>query len=156
MGWGGVVGRAGEEDGADRRLPIDILYARVDTTHMDSNTTPKGAAGMTVEEIAVEVYKLRLEASSGKGAVARMIAKDGDQGQGLEGRSRSYLPIVRAALPWARVCGLEVCSQYDPSQILPQQVAFVESADAALETREAFHPVWILTARDLRYDRGMG
>ncbi len=53
---------------------------------------------MTVEEIAVEVYKLRLEASSGKGAVARMIAKDGDQGQGLEGRSRSYLPIVRAVL----------------------------------------------------------
>ena len=69
--------------------------------------------------------------------------------------NKFYLPIVRAALPWARVCGLEITSQYDPYQILPQQVSFVESAAQAFETREAFHPVWILTARDLRHDRGM-
>lgn len=70
--------------------------------------------------------------------------------------NKFYLPIVRAALPWARVCGMEITSSYDPFQHLPQQVSFVESAEQALATREAFHPVWILTARDLRNDRGMG
>ena len=69
--------------------------------------------------------------------------------------NRFYLPIVRKALPWCRVCGLEITSSYDPFQNLPQRVAFVENVEGAFETREAFPPVMILTARDLRNDRGM-
>jgi hypothetical protein len=55
---------------------------------------------MTAEELAVEVYKLRLEDATGggKGAVARMIANDGDQGQMLANRSESYIPVMRAVL----------------------------------------------------------
>lgn len=70
--------------------------------------------------------------------------------------NRFYLPIVKKALPWARVCALELTSQYDPFQRLPQEVAFVENAEQAFATREAFHPVMIVTARDLRNDRLMG
>lgn len=65
-----------------------------------------------------------------------------------------YLPIVRRAWAGIRVSGLEVCAYYDPGQKLPQEVAFVNSAEAALETRECFHPLMILTEREIR--RWMG
>jgi len=70
--------------------------------------------------------------------------------------NRFYLPIVRAALPWFRVCVLEVVASYDPSQKLPQPVAFVNEVNEAFATREAFHPVFVLTERELRNDRGLG
>lgn len=70
--------------------------------------------------------------------------------------NKFYLPIVRTALPWFRVCGLEIVASYDPTQRLPQPTAFVNTADEAFTTREAFHPVMVLTERELRNDRGLG
>lgn len=54
----------------------------------------------TVDEIAVEVYKRRLNDKSGggKGAVARMLAEDNDDGKKLRGRARAYIPTIRVVL----------------------------------------------------------
>ncbi len=53
-----------------------------------------------VLDIAVEVYKLRLEdpTGGGKDAVKRMLAADKDNGEKLRGRARAYVPIVRACI----------------------------------------------------------
>lgn len=49
-----------------------------------------------VRDISVEVYKMRLVADSGKGAVERMIAKDGDNGEKLRNvRANAYDPLTR-------------------------------------------------------------
>lgn len=55
---------------------------------------------MPIKDIAVEVYKLRLEHPSGggPGAVARMITADKDQGEKLKGRAEAYEPTVRAVI----------------------------------------------------------
>lgn len=66
--------------------------------------------------------------------------------------NRFYLPIVRAALPMFRICGLEVTASYDPSQRLPQKVAFLDSLESVFETREVFHPLHVLTERELKHD----
>ena len=66
--------------------------------------------------------------------------------------NRFYLPIIRLALPMFRVCAAEITASYDPAQRLPSPVAFVDSADEAFETREAFHCVYVLTERELKYD----
>lgn len=58
-----------------------------------------------------------------------------------------YLPIVReAGWPFDVTC-LEVCKYYDPAVRLPKAVAFVSSAEEALEVRECFHPVLIWDSR---------
>lgn len=51
-----------------------------------------------IRAVSIAVYKLRLEASSGggPGAVERMLAKDGDDGEKLAGRSESYDALTRA------------------------------------------------------------
>lgn len=50
------------------------------------------------QSIAVDVYKLRLVADSGDGAVERMIEKDGDGGEKLANRAKAYVPMVSAVL----------------------------------------------------------
>jgi hypothetical protein len=50
-----------------------------------------------VRDVSVAVYKLRLEASN-KGAVDRMLAKDGDDGQKLRDRAGSYDALTRVYL----------------------------------------------------------
>ena len=70
--------------------------------------------------------------------------------------NRFYLPVVRRALPAFRICKLELVAGYDPYQSLPQPVAFLSNAEEAFATREAFHPVLVLTERELRNDRGLG
>lgn len=51
-----------------------------------------------VRDISVEVYKLRLEDSSGEGAVDRMLEKDGDGGDKLRHRASSYDSLTRSYL----------------------------------------------------------
>lgn len=58
-----------------------------------------------IEDVADEVYRVRLDDDSGKGAAARMIAKDRDEGQKLHRRSRSYIGIVTACLKVLRKRG---------------------------------------------------
>lgn len=65
---------------------------------------------------------------------------------------RFYLPIVSEALWPFRVSCLEICRYYDPSVRLPKKVAFVASAEEALETRECFHPVLIWDTRSGKGD----
>jgi hypothetical protein len=49
-----------------------------------------------VRDISVEVYKMRLVADSGEGAVERMLAKDGDTGSKLrEVRAVAYDALTR-------------------------------------------------------------
>lgn len=51
-----------------------------------------------VTDLSVAVYKIRLEESSGggKGAVERMLEKDGDGGKKLRGRASAYDPLTKA------------------------------------------------------------
>lgn len=51
-----------------------------------------------VRELSVRVYKLRLEADNGKGAVERMIAKDEDNGEKLASRAAAYDKLSRTYL----------------------------------------------------------
>ncbi len=53
-----------------------------------------------ISEIALAVYKNRLDdlSGSGPGSVDRVLAEDNDGGVKLAGRSRSYQPIVRAVI----------------------------------------------------------
>jgi hypothetical protein len=53
-----------------------------------------------ITDLSVEVYKLRLEHSTGggKGAVARMLEKDADDGKKLRGRAEAYNALTRAYL----------------------------------------------------------
>ena len=66
--------------------------------------------------------------------------------------NRFYLPIVRFALPMFRVTSAEITASYDPSQRLPSPVAFLHEVEKAFETREAFHCIYVLTERELKYD----
>lgn len=61
---------------------------------------PKTMTPTEVRNISVEVYKRRLEDSSGggTGAVERMLAKDDDGGAKLRGRAASYDALTRAYL----------------------------------------------------------
>lgn len=49
----------------------------------------------TVRNASVAVYKMRLVADSGEGAVERMIAKDGDAGEKLRSRAGFYDVLTR-------------------------------------------------------------
>lgn len=64
--------------------------------------------------------------------------------------NRFYLPIVRRALPAFRIHTCEIVAGYDPGQRLPQPVAFVNDVDEVFETRDVFHPVLVLSERELR------
>lgn len=66
-----------------------------------------------------------------------------------------YRKIVQKALPMFRVCTLEICASYDPSQRLPKEVAFLDNPEGVFETREVFHPLHVLTERELKNDRGL-
>ena len=105
---------------------------------------------------ARKAYPDALLFSSDYRAVCVVECKFRHTGDAWHQLNKFYLPIVRAALPWFRVCVLEVVASYDPSQRLPQPVAFVNDVNEAFATREAFHPVYVLTERELRNDRGLG
>jgi hypothetical protein len=51
-----------------------------------------------ITDLSVVVYKIRLEDATGggEGAVARMLAKDGDGGKKLRGRAEAYDPLSKA------------------------------------------------------------
>ena len=51
-----------------------------------------------VRDLSERVYRQLLEADNAPGAVARMIAKDGDNGEKLRGRAVSYDRLSRAYL----------------------------------------------------------
>lgn len=51
-----------------------------------------------VRDISLAVYKERLEADSGKGAVARMIRKHGDNGERLREYAGAYDKLTRSYL----------------------------------------------------------
>lgn len=89
-------------------------------------------------------------------AVCVVECKYGHRGDAWFQLNHFYLPIVRKALPWFRVCQLEICAAYDPGQRLPQPVSHLNNVNEAFATREAFHPVYVLTERELRNDRGLG
>lgn len=61
----------------------------------DAKHTPE-----QIRDISEAVYCLRLEDASGggKGAVERMIAKDGDDGEKLRNRAAAYDQLTRAYL----------------------------------------------------------
>ncbi len=55
-----------------------------------------------VRDISIAVYKMRIVADSGEGAVERIIAKDADDGSKLRERARSYDKLTRC---YMRVLG---------------------------------------------------
>lgn len=59
-------------------------------------------------DIAVAVYKERLDASSGSGpgTTERMLAEDADGGVKLRNRAEAYLPITRAYVRAFQEAGL--------------------------------------------------
>ena len=98
------------------------------------------------------IYPDALFFSKAWDSVCVIEVKHTHRGDGWHQLNRCYLPVVRKALPMFRVCGLEVVATYDPSQRLPQPVAFINEIEDAFETREVFHPLHVLTERELRYD----
>lgn len=64
---------------------------------MKENKPPEFDAD-TVRSLSITVYKMRLVAESGEGAVERMIAKDKDDGRMLSNRAAAYDALSRCYL----------------------------------------------------------
>lgn len=64
---------------------------------MKEKREPEFDADM-VHGLSIDVYKMRLVAGSGEGAVERMIAKDEDNGEKLSNRAAAYDALSRCYL----------------------------------------------------------
>lgn len=71
----------------------------------------KHAVSIDVDDILLRVYCARVDADSGEGASARMIAEDGDGGTKQRRRAECYRPVVMETLVQA---GLIARSQRAP------------------------------------------